>query len=377
MKLTLKTLQQKQFQLDVEPEDKVIDVKRKIEETQGHAISLQKLIFSGKILADDKPLSEYNITEKDFVVVMVSKVSKAPSGTASSSSKVSSTPATSSPQGSTTRLIPAAATPSTTNPPPPAPVAAPVPSTVVPTTATPAEEAETTTTTQPQTGATQSSLGDVNSLVVGAEYENAIQNIMEMGFERDQVVKAMRASFNNPTRAVEYLMTSIPDNVEQQASPPATTPTGNTGVPQTTQSPNVQSTPPRSTPPPPQQAVAGDLNFLRSQPQFQQLRSLVQQNPALLPALLQQIGQANPQLLQLINSNQDTFMQLLHESGGETTGGGPQPQYVQVTQEEKAAIDRLEALGFDRMRAIEAFLACDRNEELAANYLFDHGNDED
>ncbi|CAG8552794.1 4484_t:CDS:2 [Paraglomus brasilianum] len=376
MKLTLKTLQQKQFELDVEPEDKVIDVKRKIEESQGHEIPLQKLIFSGKILADEKPLSEYNITEKDFVVVMVSKVSKAPSGgTANtSSSKVPLTSAAASPQGAPTRSI-STATSSSTTPPPPAPVAAPVPSTDVPTTTTPAEGAETT---QPQTGATQSSLGDVNSLVVGAEYESAIQNIMEMGFERDQVVKAMRASFNNPTRAVEYLMTNIPDNVEQQASPPAGSPnqaTGNTGVSQTTQPQNVQPTQPRSTPP--QQAVAGDLNFLRNQPQFQQLRNLVQQNPALLPALLQQIGQANPQLLQLINSNQDTFMQLLQESGGETTEGGPQPQYVQVTQEEKAAIDRLEALGFDRMRAIEAFLACDRDEQLAANYLFDHGNDED
>jgi hypothetical protein len=51
--------------------------------------------------------------------------------------------------------------------------------------------------------------------------------------------------------------------------------------------------------PTPQQAATGDINALRNQPQFQQLRNLVQQNPALLPALLQQIGQANPQLLQV------------------------------------------------------------------------------
>lgn len=41
------------------------------------------------------------------------------------------------------------------------------------------------------------------------------------------------------------------------------------------------------------------LAFLRTQPQFLHMRQAIQQNPALLPALLQQLGRENPQLLQV------------------------------------------------------------------------------
>lgn len=44
---------------------------------------------------------------------------------------------------------------------------------------------------------------------------------------------------------------------------------------------------------------ANPLGFLVNQPQFLQMRQIIQQNPSLLPALLQQIGRENPQLLQV------------------------------------------------------------------------------
>jgi len=43
-------------------------------------------------------------------------------------------------------------------------------------------------------------------LVMGTEFEETVKNLMEMGFEREQVIKALKAAFNNPDRATEYLL---------------------------------------------------------------------------------------------------------------------------------------------------------------------------
>lgn len=74
LSITVKTLQQKQFKVEAEPSDTVAQLKQKIEGINGAPVANQKLVYSGKILADDKTVEECNIKEKDFLVLMVSKV---------------------------------------------------------------------------------------------------------------------------------------------------------------------------------------------------------------------------------------------------------------------------------------------------------------
>lgn len=112
-----------------------------------------------------------------------------------------------------------------------------------------------------------------------------------------------------------------------------------------------------------------------------QLREVLAQNPALLQPLIQQLAASNPQLREMLASNPEALLQLLGDAddelggAGDQGGGGfpPGAQVIQVTPEEQAAIERLEALGFSRQAVIEAYFACDKNEELAANFLFEGG----
>lgn len=64
-------------------------------------------------------------------------------------------------------------------------------------------------------------------------------------------------------------------------------------------------------------------------------------------------------------------------AGGMGGAGGQQPGVLRVSQEEMDAINRLTQLGFPKHKAAEAYFACDKNEEFAANYLFETGFEDD
>lgn len=51
--------------------------------------------------------------------------------------------------------------------------------------------------------------------MTGTKASEAVESIMNMGFPRADVERALRAAFNNPDRAVEYLFNGIPENILQ------------------------------------------------------------------------------------------------------------------------------------------------------------------
>ncbi|XP_058736255.1 ubiquitin receptor RAD23c-like [Vicia villosa] len=373
MKINVKTLKGTHFEIQVNPKDTVLDVKKNIEVVQGvdvYPAVQQMLIHQGKVLKDESTLEENQVAENSFVVVMLSK------------SKVAA--ASSAPSNPAAQAASSVPPPSST-PQPPASTARQGDSNPV--------QAPAVTVT-PSTTEVSNTYGQAESnLLAGSNLESTIQQILEMGggsWDRDTVIRALRAAYNNPERAVEYLYSGIPE----QAEAPAVAASTNVGqaenplvqapqpaVPSGGPNTNPLNLFPQGIPNLGANENAGDLEFLRNSQQFQALRTMVQANPQILQPMLQELGKQNPNLMELIQEHQADFLRLINEPGGEENLegqlGAVAPQTITITPEEHEAIQRLEDMGFDRDLVLEVFFACNKNEDLAANYLLDHQNEFD
>lgn len=112
--------------------------------------------------------------------------------------------------------------------------------------------------------------------------------------------------------------------------------------------------------------------------ELNEMATMMGLTPAQLTATAQMIGQMPPEQFQ------EFVTQAMNQEGGMGGGAGglgalggmggagmPRQHILRLTEDEMAAVDRLTEMGFDRSEAAQAFLACDKNEALAANLLMD------
>ncbi|CCW68175.1 unnamed protein product [Phytomonas sp. Hart1] len=351
MKIILKSITGKLQDLEVSEATTVLEIKKTLEAE--YDMSTLRLCFKGDILADTLSVQEAKIAENDTLIIAGKKRSipkplPSPPSVLSTASRATASACTEPqpPSGDSAEGQP--------SPPPPTPPAS-----------------------TPLSGATPDSTSDINS--------SLIDGIVAMGFEdRAQVALALRAAYLNPDRAVEYLCTGIPPGLLRTLSPPdqtAPAPTSTT-----------------SEPPPPSTALqavsrvqpepgSSDLRAaLWTIPHFDDIRAVFQSNQESLPVVIQQIRDRYPNIFQLIELNQEEFLRIMNETAGQpgnpiTTADDRNPMdtlpvEIRITESDRAAVRQLVELGggmWDEQSALMVYIATQRNQEIAANILFENG----
>ncbi|AMD21166.1 HEL114Wp [Eremothecium sinecaudum] len=362
-----------------------------------------KMIFSGKVLQDANTLESCKLKDGDQVIFMISKKKPVSAAVGAVSSGVSvsiasesvDTKVTEAPKPDGGSRSPAAAAADGAAEP----------------TAAPAASAGEGNSTDP-------------GFVTGSHRNETIERIMEMGYERREVEYALRAAFNNPDRAVEYLLTGIPENLQAPA-PAAQEEPNPEGEAATTGGAGTDDGAALEDDLFAQAAAAemrsngaiegtasGNNASNDSSPlhtigltfeDLMQLRGVINGDPESLPPLLESLSERYPDLREQIMSNPEAFISMLLQAvGGSLPTESPEDSLalraddadagdapvtalpgtttssqdlLQLSTDDITAIDRLCELGFDRDLVVQVYVACDKNEEVAANMLFTNYSD--
>ena len=187
-----------------------------------------------------------------------------------------------------------------------------------------------------------------------------IQSLVDMGYKREDAEKALNISNGNLDLAIEFLTV---------------------GIPSTPIIPNQQSIPSQPIIPPGNVGgnLPGELKRYASL-----LKVVCNKEPEKILDILDTLKQKNPALINILSQHEEQFKNLLVSPvtqqdidtykliENEMGGLGQRTVRINLTAEEREAINRLKALGdFSESDVIQAYIACDKNEELAANYLFE------
>ncbi|XP_053949323.1 UV excision repair protein RAD23 homolog A-like [Anastrepha ludens] len=187
--------------------------------------------------------------------------------------------------------------------------------------------------------------------------EFLLRKIVAMGYNENDVRRALIASFNDPNEAVDYLIQHVQERIEQQSA---------RKKPQQRQKHKNCSC---SLIEPVKSDKSNAIAFLRNDQDFKNLRRLLRRRPNMLQIIIKRIGASNPELLFLLKEHEDDFLQLLHENSMDSEDEDCSYNAMHITPEEAKIIARLVRMGFKRRMAILAFIACGRNVEKAVDYM--------
>jgi UV excision repair protein RAD23 len=415
MKIIVKTLTGGKFEVQVEESNTVAEVKTIVETVKSDLPAAQmKLIKSGKVLKDEDVLSAIGVQENDFLVVMINKAKKAaaPAAAAATPAPVAAAPKTPAPAAAPpTPVVPTPATTTATPAAPPAPAAIEFPAEAIANLTSmgfPEEEAR---------HCLRAALGNpdlaveflTNGIPEGTSLTGGVSSAPTPAAgssSSSQPLQALRnhPQFNDLRRLVQsnpQMLQQVLGQIGQQQ--PQLLQEINANQALFLQMMNEPVTESSSAPPPSSsssapapaadggaEAIFGGMAGLdgpgnpaqmaeminsMSAEELQQMSQMMGLTPEQLRATAQVIGRMPPEQLQ-------QFMgQVMGGApGGMGGGGGPGgpggATVLRLTDEEMAAVDRLTEMGFDRAEAAQAFLACDKNEALAANLLMDSMGDD-
>lgn len=335
MLVTLKTLQEDTFTVEIDPTQTVRYFKEKIEKVKGDEFPAKsmKLMYAGKFLVDSNRVCDYNVEEKKFVIIVVKK--------------------------------------------PKAPIVK--------------EEEPESSTDVPDRGPAvngQRNSSEQNQ-ARGPEHEALVRHIIELGFTRGEVEAALSASYNNPDRAVEYLINvvlpSSSNNEDSESEARQRDPD------HISDSSDAQLLRHLSGPASPGSSMPNQERIMQlfseamddCQNQTRAADSLLEEDSDLITQSFAEMEAADlyrgssggasasstmpsdsmPDSSMFSDRMFDSFSSAFHEAQALSFAGN-------LMDRDHEAIERLKQLGFSDHKAIEAYFVCERNENAAADYLF-------
>lgn len=357
MKLILKTLKQIPHEVEVANDEVTIkELKQEAESKHNIAYETIKLVFNGVVLKDENSIKSYNITEGNVIVMMISKTK------IQNKPKVEETVIPDKKDIGNTQIT------NNNN--------SQIPSN---TTSTVGIGNTGVSNIENNNYQNNSNTNNTTSTIPSPDYTEAISTLVEMGFPKEYSETAIKAAQGNVSLAIEFLYNGIPENLTN-VNPSSSVGSVGTGNGNSTQAvPNNQSSQPTSS----LDAVKRIASMVKV---------LCQNDPSQLQNIIMSLQQTRPELIELIKQHEAEFKNIIQSpvseedytnfnqinaefrGQGSSTGQGQQEQgqgTIRLSKPEFDAIQRLKEFGFSEMDAAQAYFACDKNEEMALNFLFE------